>query len=163
MLAALNCVCGWISIPFGDISITMQTFSVMLTLLLLGGRWGTLTIGVYLLLGAVGIPVFSGFRGGIGVLLGATGGYLSGFLLMGLLYWCITARLGNRGRIAAGVAGLLACYSLGTVWYMVMYLQDGGWAAVLLKCVIPYVLPDALKLAMAFSLADRIQRRVSMN
>jgi biotin transport system substrate-specific component len=66
-------------------------------------------------------------------------------------------------RIAAGVAGLLACYSLGTVWYMVMYLQDGGWAAVLLKCVIPYVLPDALKLAMAFSLAGRIQRRVSMN
>ena len=163
MLAALNCVCGWISIPFGDISITMQTFSVMLTLLLLGGRWGTLTIGVYLLLGAVGIPVFSGFRGGIGVLLGATGGYLFGFFLMGLLYWCITARFGNRVRIPAGVAGLLACYSLGTVWYMVIYLQDGGLAAVLLKCVIPYVLPDALKLAMAFSLASRIQRRVSMN
>ena len=65
-------VCAWISIPFGYIAFTMQTFAVMLALFTLGGKWGTASVFVYLLLGAVGLPVFSGFQGGLGVLLGVT-------------------------------------------------------------------------------------------
>jgi biotin transport system substrate-specific component len=85
LLAALNCLCAWIAVPLPPIGFTMQSFSVVLTLLFLGGRLGTVTIGVYLLLGAVGLPVFSGFRGGPGILLGATGGFLLGFFAMGLV------------------------------------------------------------------------------
>jgi hypothetical protein len=83
MLVAILCVCGWLTVPVGDSVLTMQTFGVFLTLYQLGGRRGTGTIIVYLLLGAVGLPVFSGFRGGLGMLLGATGGYLLGFFCHG--------------------------------------------------------------------------------
>lgn len=158
LLAALNCVCGWIALPLGDIVITMQTFSVMLTLGLAGGKWGTVTIGVYLLLGAVGMPVFSGFRGGIGMLFGTTGGYLLGFLATGVIYWGITALFGEKARIAAGVMGLIACYAVGTVWYLIFYSGGRGLTAVFLKCVVPYVIPDAVKLASAFALTDRLKR-----
>ena len=78
ILAALIAVCSWISIPTA-VPFTLQTFAVFLTLGLLGGRLGTLAVTVYLLLGAVGLPVFAGFHGGLGAFLGATGGYLVGF------------------------------------------------------------------------------------
>ena len=159
LLAALNCVCAWIAVPIGDISITLQTFSVMLTLELLGGKWGTVTTGVYLLLGIVGMPVFSGFRGGLGAIFGATGGYLLGFIPTCIVFWTITALFGEKARLAAGVAGLLSCYAAGTAWYMVFYLQGSGLAAVLLKCVVPYLIPDVIKIYAAFSLADGLRRR----
>ncbi len=159
LLAALNCVCAWIAVPLGDISITLQTFSIMLTLELLGGKWGTVTTGVYLLLGIVGMPVFSGFRGGLGAILGATGGYLLGFIPTGFVFWAITAFFGEKARLAAGFAGLLTCYAAGTVWYMALYLQGSGLVAVLLKCVAPYLIPDVLKIYAAFRLADSLKRR----
>lgn len=98
LMTAILAVCGWITIPLPEpmVPFTLQTFGVFLCLLILGGRDGTLAIAAYLLLGAVGAPVFSSFRGGLGVLLGSTGGYLTGFLAMGLLYWALTA----RGRAA---------------------------------------------------------------
>ena len=94
LMTAILAVCGWITIPLPEpmVPFTLQTFGVFLCLLILGGRDGTLAIAAYLLLGAVGAPVFSSFRGGLGVLLGSTGGYLTGFLAMGLLYWALTAR-----------------------------------------------------------------------
>ena len=87
----------------------------------LGGRRGTLAILAYLLLGLVGLPVFSGFQGGPGVLLGTTGGYILGFLASALLYWGMTARLGDRPAVtaAAMVLGLLVCYAFGTAWFLV--------------------------------------------
>ena len=92
---------------------TMQTFAVFLALGLLGGRRGTYAVLVYLLLGMIGIPVFSGFRGGPGVLLGTTGGYILGFLGSALVYWLMTARLGTRTwvRVAAMVQSAGAEFS----------------------------------------------------
>ena len=90
LFVALLTLCSWISIPFGSVPVTLQTLAVFLCLGLLGGKYGCITLGVYLLLGVVGVPVFSGFRGGAGVLMGATGGYVFGFLFAGLLYWVIT-------------------------------------------------------------------------
>jgi len=97
LMTAILAVCGWITIPLPEpmVPFTLQTFGVFLCLLLLGGRDGTLAIAAYLLLGAVGAPVFSSFRGGLGVLLGSTGGYLTGFLAMGLLYWARAAPSGS--------------------------------------------------------------------
>lgn len=150
--AALIAVCAWLSVPVGQIAVTMQTFGVFLTLLLMGGKKGTLACGVYLLLGAVGLPVFSGFQGGPGVLLGPTGGYLLGFLLLALCYWLLQKKL---GQLPALLLGLLLCYGCGTAWFYWMY--GGGLWAVLMNCVIPYLIPDGIKLLLAVTVRKRLR------
>ena len=165
LFSALLSVCAWVSIPLGDSFVTLQTLGIFLCLGLLGGKWGTASILIYLLLGAVGLPVFSGFRGGMGVLLDTTGGYLTGFLLAGLLYWALTHHFPNnkKAETAALVLGLLLCYAFGTLWYWKLYLQGGGSGAftvVLIKCVVPYLLPDAIKLTVARLLTGKLKRFV---
>ena len=93
LFAVLLTVCAWISVPL-PVPFTLQTFAIFAALGILGGRRGTWAVAVYLLLGAVGLPVFSGFRGGLGALLGTTGGYILGFLALALVYWLVTALLG---------------------------------------------------------------------
>ncbi len=162
LFAALLTLCAWLCLPIGDVTFTLQTFGVFLALGLLGGKWGTLCVLVYLLLGAAGAPVFSGFRGGIGALLGVTGGYLVGFLFSCLIYWLVT-HLGGK-PIVAMIMGLLGCYLFGTLWFYFGYLQGGsslGIGVILLKCVVPYLLPDALKLALAYLLTQRLKRFVA--
>ena len=164
IFSALICVCAWLALPLGDVTITMQTFGIFLSLYLLGGKYGCVSILVYLLLGAVGLPVFSGFRGGIGVLFGTTGGYIWGFLCAGLLYWLITALWGNHlnVRIFASVLAMISCYILGSLWYFYIYLDKASislWAVVL-KCVVPYILPDAMKLTLAHTLANKLEKYI---
>ena len=159
LCAAMTVVCAWLSLPLGSITFTLQSFAVSLSLLLLGGKWGAVSVFVYLLLGAVGLPVFSGFRGGIGMVLGATGGYLFGFLAMALVFWLITAVFGEKCRIPALISGQLACYACGTVWMAAVYVRQ--WSSILsllTVCVAPYVLPDAAKLLLACLLAKRLRR-----
>ena len=163
LFTAVLAVCAWISVPLGDSVITLQTFGIFLTLGLLGGKLGSVTVLVYLLLGAVGAPVFSAFRGGLGALLGTTGGYIFGFMLTSLAYWGITS-LRNTPivRLLAMVLGLLLCYGCGSWWYMTRYLTAGEitLGLVLLKCVLPYLLPDAVKLTLAWLLTARLKRFV---
>ncbi|MBN1777609.1 MAG: biotin transporter BioY [Clostridiales bacterium] len=156
LFAVLIAVCAWISIP-ATIPFTLQTFGLFAALGLLGGKRGTLAVLVYLLLGAVGIPVFSGFRGGFGMLAGVTGGYLIGFLFAALLYWLITLkRSGKLWMMIVGMAaGLLLDYAFGTAWFMLFYAGTYGaigLPAALSMCVIPYILPDLVKLALAAAL-----------
>lgn len=160
------CICAWISFPIGDISITLQTFGLFLALSLLGGKHGTLVCLAYLLLGAVGLPVFSGFRGGIGMLMGATGGYLTGFLGAALMYWLITGCFGTafRTRFIAMLVGLTVCYAFGTLWFQFAFLQKAdslSTGLILLKCVLPYVIPDLIKLTAALLLSRRIRRHIT--
>lgn len=150
--AALIAVCAWLALPVGQIAVTMQTFGIYLTLLLLGGGKGTVTCLVYLLLGAVGLPVFSGFQGGFGILLGPTGGYLWGFLVLCLCYWALRKHLGNTISM---ILGTVFCYVCGTLWFYFVY--GGGIWVILLQCVVPYLIPDALKLMMALYLHKRIK------
>jgi len=162
LFAAILAVSAWLTIP-GPVPFTLQTFGIFAALGLLGGKRGTVSIVVYLILGAVGLPVFSGFRGGFGVLLGTTGGYIAGFLLSGLLYWGMTALLGGQlwVRLLAMVLGLLLCYAAGTAWFLVVYLQSTGpigLGAVLAKCVVPFLIPDGCKLALAWLLSTRLSR-----
>ena len=162
MFAALMALCAWVSVPVGDVAYTLQSLAVALTLLLLGGRRGTLAVILYLLLGAVGLPVFSGFRGGFGALLGPTGGYLLGFALWAPVYWGITALLPGKKwlPLAALAAGLACCYAFGTVWYSKLYMEGSALGLVLLKCVAPYLIPDGVKLALAWALHCRLKRFV---
>ena len=155
LFAGVMAVCAWLAVPISDIGFTMQTFGIFLALGLLGGKWGTVSIGLYLLLGLVGLPVFSGFRGGPGMLLGVTGGYLWGFLLSGLVYWALE----RFGKLGAMMVGLLICYACGTLWFL--QYSGGGWALVLLRCVVPYVIPDGIKIALAWSLSKRLSRHIS--
>ena len=154
LFAALTAICAWLSIPIGDIAFTMQTFAVFLTLGTLGGKWGSLSIVLYLALGAVGLPVFSGFQGGFGTLLGVTGGYIWGFLASGLTYWALE-RLPKS--IAMGTA-MLVCYGCGTLWFS-LYC-GGGLFLAFARCVLPYLIPDALKILLALELSRRIGRHL---
>ena len=152
LFAAMMALCAWIGVPLGHTVFTMQTFGVLLALGLLGGKQGTVSILCYLLLGAAGLPVFSGFRGGIGAILGPTGGYLWGFLATGLVFWLLE----KWSRPVAMAAGIAACYACGTVWYM--NYTGGALAAVLAQTVLPYLIPDAVKLILALRLTRRLKR-----
>ncbi len=163
VFAAVIAVCAWITIPAGDVPFTLQTFGVFAAVGVLGGRRGTIAVLLYLMLGAVGLPVFSGFGGGLGVLMGVTGGYIAGFLLSALVMWAAELLWGRSApALAAGmVLGLLACYAMGTAWYMVLYaVATGpvGALAVLAKCVVPFVVPDLCKIALALLLTRRVAR-----
>ena len=146
--AALIAVCSWISVP-AAVPFTLQTFAVFCVLGLLGGKRGTVSILVYILLGAIGLPVFSGFNGGIGALLGTTGGYIIGFIFVGLIYWGAEKLFGTKlaVRIAAMVLGLAVCYAFGTAWFMLVYARKSGEIA----------LATALSVGVAFS--DRSKPR----
>lgn len=158
--AVLIAVCSWISIP-SVVPFTMQTFGVFLTVSVLGGKRGTLAVLVYLLLGMIGLPVFAGFSGGIGCLLGSTGGYIIGFLFLALIMWAVERLWGTgTGMLTLSmVLGLLACYAFGTAWFMLVYARTTGaiglWAA-LSWCVFPYILPDLAKIALALALRKRL-------
>ena len=169
--AVLIAVCSWISIPMA-VPFTMQTFAVFCVLLILGGKRGTMSIAVYILLGAVGLPVFSGFTGGIGKLLGSTGGYILGFVFTGLLYWLGEVLLSQAesaaGRIAcigSLVLGLAVCYAFGTAWFMYVYARNTGAIALstaLGWCVLPFIIPDLIKLALAVILASRVRKALKL-
>ena len=159
--AALISICAWISIPM-TIPFTLQTFAVFAVVMTLGGKRGTLSTIVYILLGLVGAPVFSGFNAGVGVLLGNTGGYILGFVFIGLIYMLATKIFGEKlaVEIAALVLGLIVCYAFGTAWFMFNYLRKTGsvgLVTVLSWCVFPYILPDLVKLALAVLLSKRIK------
>ena len=158
LFCALLILCAWLSLPLGDSHITLQTFGLFLCLGTLGGKYGTLSVFTYLLLGAVGFPAFSGFRGGFGVLLDTTGGYLMGFFVAALLYWLITAPQSSSPtlRLIAMLLGLVTCYTTGTLWYAAIYLQGSSIPFILAKCVLPYLLPDAVKLFLAWKLSNRL-------
>lgn len=150
--AVLMAVCSWITIP-SAIPVTLQTMGVFLVCGLLGGRRGTISVLVYLLLGLVGIPVFAGFTAGPGRLFGITGGYLIGFLFSALVMWLLEKLMG-RGMwqlALAMVAGLFVCYAFGSAWFYVLSLKSGGKSmlAVLQMCVFPFIIPDSIKIAGA--------------
>ena len=163
LAAALMAVCAWITVP-GPVPFTLQTFAVFCALGLLGGFRGTASVLCYILLGAVGLPVFSGFRGGVGALLGSTGGYILGFLTSALVYWAVVRSSRDLWRQALGmVLGLLTCYLFGTLWFVEVYTRASGamtFGTALSLCVIPFLLPDALKIALALLLTRTLGPRL---
>ena len=163
---AMMVICSWISIP-ATVPFTMQTFGVFLCVGLLGGRRGTLAVSIYLLLGAVGLPVFSGFTGGLGHLFGATGGYIIGFLFSALVMWLIEHLLGRNLKtlVLSMIAGLITCYAFGTAWFMVVYAKDSGSVGLMTAlgwCVFPYVIPDAVKIGLATVITRRVRQITGM-
>ena len=138
--AALMAICSWISVP-ATVEFTMQTFAVFTALGLLGGYRALIAVCVYLLLGVVGLPVFAGFHGGVGALLGE----------------------GRLVRVAAMATALIVCYAFGTAWFVAVYARQAeavGWLTALGWCVFPFIIPDVLKMALALVLTDRLKKRM---
>ena len=162
IFAALIAICSWISIPTA-VPFTLQTFGVFMAVEILGGKRGTLAVLVYLLLGAAGLPVFAGFTGGMGIITGSTGGYIVGFLLGAVVMWAMEALLPKHPAVSvlSMLVGLLVCYALGTVWFMVVYSRNNGAVglmAVLGWCVFPFIIPDLIKIALAWILSRRLRK-----
>ena len=172
LFAALMTICSYISIPLGftPVPVNLATLGVFLTGGLLGRKYGTISMAVYVLIGAIGIPVFSEFRGGLSVLAGPTGGYIIGYIaaafLVGLI---IDGMMKDRGAgqsrarqlvicVVAMIIGLLACYLLGTVWFIVS--THTGVAASLAMCVLPFLPGDALKIAAGAILVQKLRQHI---
>lgn len=169
LFSALMAVCSWISIPAPAplLPFTLQTFAVFCTLEILGGKRGFFSILAFVLLGAVGVPVFAEFSGGLGVLFGTTGGYIIGFLFSALLYWAVETFFGKKlwVRIVSLILALLVCYAFGTVWFVIVYSMGNasiGIGTALMWCVVPFILPDAAKLVLAVLIAGAVKKRVSL-
>ena len=168
LFASMTAVLSQISIPLPNgIPLTLQLFAVFLCGVILGAKKGFISTLVYVVLGAIGLPVFAGFKSGVAVLLGTTGGYLIGFLCTALIYWLFTSLLGNKFivRLIALLLGLVVCYAFGTAWYMVVYMKSTGTiglATVLGWCVTPFVIPDLVKLAVAFIISDRVKKVIKL-
>lgn len=161
MFTALLAVCAWISIP-SPVPFTLQTFGVFLAAGLLGRNKGAIAVLAYILLGAVGLPVFSGGRGGIGIILGETGGYIMGFLPGA--YICGTICEKNKKPLvlfASMVFGLLVCYAAGSMWAYFMFFNVGyaGVITVLTKHCLSFVIPDLVKLAVAACVVKELNKR----
>ena len=155
-----------ISIPM-TVPFTLQTFGVFMAVGVLGGKRGSLAVLVYILLGAIGVPVFAGFSGGLGILLNNTGGYIIGFLFSALVMWAMESLWGKKPviQILSMVVGLIVCYAMGTIWFMVVYTRTSGavgLGTVLGWCVIPFIIPDLVKIALAFVLSRRVRKLVPM-
>lgn len=162
MFAVVIAICAWITIPF-VVPFTLQTFGVFLCIAVLGGKLASLSVFIYILLGMIGLPVFAGFQGGVGVFFGSTGGYVLGFLAAALLIWWMESIFGrSRWQLPLWLfAGLLVCYGFGTCWYV--FLCFGEWnvsnfMTVLSVCVFPFVVFDILKLLLALTVHKKMRK-----
>jgi biotin transport system substrate-specific component len=162
---ALIIVCSWIRVPIEPVPFTLQTFAIFVTSGLLGSKRGALSVIVYVLLGLVGVPVFAGFSAGPSVVAGPTGGFIVGFIftaiVTGAIMKAFSKMKGIMKFIMAAVAmfiGDAVCFIIGTVWFMI--IMNTGLAATFGICVLPYIIPDLVKIVVAVIVVDRMKRYV---
>jgi len=157
LMAALMAVGAYIHVPIGPVPIVLTNLFALLSGLLLGSRWGLISAAIYLLVGAIGMPVFYGGKGGLAHILGPTGGYLFGYTLCAWLTGFISERLRHRlgGEILAVMIGSLMIYGLGIPWLKMVTKMS--WSKALMAGMIPFLIGDALKAAVAIFLARTVR------
>jgi biotin transport system substrate-specific component len=161
MMAAVTCILGPLSVPIGQIPISLTNLVIYFTVFVLGIWAGTGSYGIYLLLGAVGLPVFSGFAGGLGKLLGPTGGYLIGFIFMALIGGAVI-ELSHRNiflTMLGWVVGTAVAYAFGTVWFV--YLMKCSVTYALTVCVYPFIVFDIVKIVIATLLGKTVRYAIT--
>ena len=161
---AFLCVSAFIAVPFFAVPFTLQSLAVLALLALLGWKSGGAAILVYLALGAVGLPVFSGFTGGVGILFGQTGGFLFGFLFAVPVFALVSAiKKGSRlFTVLAMVGALLTDYLVGALWYYFLFANETSFFASLTVTVLPFLLPDAVKATLALFISERMKKHPSL-
>lgn len=162
LMCALVAVLSQLQIPLPPVPLSLALLGVHLCGVLLPGRWGAAAVGAYVLLGALGVPVYAGFSGGPSVLLGPTGGFLFGYALCAALEGALIRRLGfsRRTLAAAMLSGTAVCYALGAMWFAAV--TGSGAAQSLAACVLPFLPGDAVKIALAVTLALRLQKTLAV-
>lgn len=171
--AALITVCSWINIPIGPVPFTLQTLGILAVMITCGGRRGTIAVLVYLALGACGIPVFAGFKGGVAAFAGPTGGFLIGFVFAGLVYWLLERLFFGKHMtspvkiwifgVINSVVFEIVMYVIGVIWFMTVYAAQTGPVAlgtVMGWCVLPFIVPDIVKLVTAVVIGERARKLV---
>jgi biotin transport system substrate-specific component len=157
LMAALTAVGAYIHIPIGPVPIVLSTLFVLLSGLLLGSRWGLVSMALYLLVGAIGMPVFYGGKGGLAHFLGPTGGYLFGYILASWVTGLIAER--SRGilifEILSVLIGSLVIYSLGLPWLKVV--SQMSWTKTFLVGMVPFLIGDGVKASVALILARAVR------
>ncbi|MFA9377636.1 MAG: biotin transporter BioY [Lachnotalea sp.] len=164
IMSAITCILGPLSIaiPFSPVPISFTNLAIYITVFILGWKRGTISYLIYLLIGLVGLPVFSGFTGGPGKLAGPTGGYLIGFIFMAMISGFIIEKF--SGKVYMYIIGLILAtaiaYLLGTSW-LAYQVHLTFWQA-LMAGVIPYLLGDGIKIAIAVTLGPILKKRLAL-
>lgn len=164
LFAAITCVLAPLAVPIGPVPISLTNLVIYISLYVLGWKRGTITYIVYLLIGLVGLPVFSGFEGGIGKFAGPTGGYLVGFILMSVICgifierWHEVSPVHVTLNMLGMILGTVAAYAFGTAWFC---LSTGtGVVAALSLCVFPFIIGDLIKMGIAVSVGPVIGKQM---
>ncbi|MDE6031875.1 MAG: biotin transporter BioY [Oscillospiraceae bacterium] len=161
IVAALICVASPFSIPMpGLVPISLGTFAIYLGSALLGGKRATVAVTVFILIGAVGLPVFTGFTGGFAKLLGVTGGYIIGYIPLAFITGIFAEKFNKLLFMPVGmILGTAALYTFGTIWFMIA--TGSGLGAALMSCVVPFLIGDGIKIAVATAVAKPVRARIN--
>ncbi len=160
LMAAVMCVLGPLTVPIGAVPISLANFVICLTAWLLGPKFGTLSVAVYLCIGLIGVPVFSGYGAGLAKLAGPTGGYLVGYLLLALIGGLFIEK-SNGNPVVSGIGLVLgdaACYVLGTAWFVFQMQCELGYA--LSVCVYPFIALDLAKIVVSCVVGALLRKRL---
>lgn len=161
LMSALISICAVLCVPTVP-PFTLATLAMHLALLILGGRAGLISIAVYVAMGVIGLPVFAGFSGGIGHLLGASGGFIIGYVVAAIAYMILELLLPKRDLIKAVLSCIfiIIVYIFGSLWFAYIYGSGnaGAFLSALSVCVIPFIIPDAAKLIAALLIYKKINK-----
>lgn len=160
LMAAVMCVLGPLTVPIGAVPISLANFVICLTAWLLGPKFGTLSVAVYLCIGLIGVPVFSGYGAGLAKIAGPTGGYLVGYLLLALIGGLFIEK-SNGNPVVSGIGlvlGDVACYVLGTAWFVFQMQCELGYA--LSVCVYPFIALDLAKIVVSCVVGALLRKRL---
>lgn len=162
LFTALTAICSQIIIPLPMIPINLATFAVFLSGAVLGSKLSSLSMLCYMLLGTIGAPVFTGLKGGIGVLLGSTGGYIIGYIFCAFTIGLLAEKWGTKfwQLVLSMALGLFCCYFFGTAWFMI--LTKNTLSQSLIYCVYPFLLGDAVKIALASFVAIKLRPHLNL-
>ena len=160
LFAALTCVLAPLAVPIGPVPISLTNLVIYFSLFILGTKKGTISYLIYLLIGLVGIPVFSGFTSGPGKLFGPTGGYLIGFIPLALIAGYFINHFHNKKalRFLGMILGTAVCYALGTTWLAIQ--AHMGFQAALMAGVVPFLPGDFIKMILALLIAPQIRKQL---
>lgn len=161
LMAALMCILGPVTIPIGAVPISLMVLVMLLSVYLLGWKLGTLSVLLYLAIGAVGLPVFSGYQGGLAKLAGPTGGYLLGYVPMAIIAGLFIEKSGAKilWSVLGMVLAVAVLYAFGTAWFVLQMQCTVGYA--LTVCVLPFLAFDAAKIAVALVAGGLLRRRLT--
>jgi len=163
LFAAFCCVCSILTLPIGVVPVSLATFGVMATTMILGEKRAIISVALFIILGVVGLPVFAGMQGGLGVITGPTGGYIYSYILMvpivGLASKCLNKTVSSGMFTMLGcLAAMFVNYLVGTIHFMLVAdLESKSFISILLTCVLPFIIGDIIKSILAIIIAPRLK------